>query len=194
MNLIELLEPNLRETLSQIDFKKGETIIAEGEVCQGVYLVAKGQVRIASYGLSGVEIVYNQIGVGGLFGNNLVFASDPRFRGHVMGDIDGTLIFINKERLIALLREDEEFLKEYLREQSDFGKSLNAKLKILSFPSPKDRLDFYLALNNGEVRFRSVTELAQALFLKRETLSRLLHHLERQGTIELTKGRIRLRP
>ena len=190
MQLIDSFMKHGGETLPIIPFSKGETLFREGDKCLGVYLVVRGKVKIASYSISGLEIVYNQIEEGGIFGNNLVFASDPTFRGNVLSDGQGELIFIPKARLLSLLRQDEELLSKYLQVQSDFGKSLNAKLKILSFPSAEERLDYYLSLHHGEARFTSVSSFAETLFLKRETLSRLLHDLDKRGKIKLSKGKI----
>ena len=71
-----------------------------------------------------------------------------------------------------------------MRAMADFGKSLNATIKLLSFSAAEDRLDFYLQTHGGEIAFVSVTQLANELFLSRETLSRLLTKEEKKGRIK----------
>ena len=190
MTLLSLLKNREDIKPQGLPLKKGDILCHEGEVCHGVYLVLKGAVKITSYALNGEEIIYNYVEEGGIFGNNLVFASDPSFRGNVIVAKVGEIIFIPKDQLIHLLQSDQEFLKEYLRLQSDFGKNLNAKLKLLSFSLAEDRLVFYLQQQGKSVSFSSVSALAESLFMKRETLSRLLHRMEAEGKIKLSKGRI----
>ena len=190
MTLLSLLKKQEGIKPQILPLRKGDILCHEGEVCHGVYLVLKGAVKISSYALNGEEIIYNYVEEGGIFGNNLVFASDPSFRGNVIAAKVGEIVFISKDQLVHLLQSDKEFLKEYLRLQSDFGKNLNAKLKLLSFSLAEDRLVFYLQQQGKSVTFGRVSALAESLFMKRETLSRLLHRMEAEGKIKLSKGRI----
>lgn len=190
MTLLSLLKKQEGIKPQILPLRKGDILCHEGEVCHGVYLVLKGAVKISSYALNGEEIIYNYVEEGGIFGNNLVFASDPSFRGNVIATKVGEIVFVSKDQLVHLLQSDEEFLKEYLRLQSDFGKNLNAKLKLLSFSLAEDRLVFYLQQQGKSVKFGSVSALAESLFMKRETLSRLLHRMEAEGKIKLSKGKV----
>ena len=156
----------------------------------GVGIVLEGKLRIRSYSLEGKEIVYNLLGAGEIFGNNLLFSSDETFRGSVVGESDGSILYIDKESLVGILQTNKDFLLEYLKAQSDFGKSLNARIKLLSLPSPEERLDYVLSLGKGSIQFKSLTVLSEQLHIKRETLSRLVHRLKKDGQITLEKHRI----
>ncbi|MCR5349312.1 MAG: Crp/Fnr family transcriptional regulator [Bacilli bacterium] len=168
-----------------IAFKKGEILFHEGDECHGFYVVLQGRVRIVSYTLSGSEIVYNEVERGHGFGNNLVFSSDPTFRGNVIGDSEGIICFVDRETLTSLLQSNKGFLEDYLRMQSDFGKSLNGKLKLATIGGAEERFIYYLTLKQGRIRYRSIAALADSLFMKRETLSRVIHGLERDGIIKI---------
>ena len=194
MNILDTLNNEESRLIEQKSFSKGEHLYREGEVCDGVFIVQQGLIKIVSYSLSGEEIIYNELGRGSLFGNNLVFSSDPRFRGNVIAYQEGSLSYIKKKALLTLLEANEKFLIAYLNIQSDFGKSLNEKIKILSFQSAEERLMFYLSQRNGEIRFKSLSSLAESLFLKRETLSRLVHRLEQEGRLVFEGKRIVLKP
>ena len=183
MNILDLLSKEERMKATRISFRKREILFQEGDLCKGVYVIEKGSIKIASFTLEGHEVVYNALGEGKMFGNNLAFSDEPYFRGSVIGDTGGMLSFFEKKSLLSLLQSNEAFLQEYLRIQSEFGKSLNAKIKLLSFASAEERFDFFLTLHKGVVSYSSVSALADSLFLKRETLSRLIHTLERKGKI-----------
>ena len=94
------------------------------------------------------------------------------------------VVSIKKDNLITLLSSNKEFLKEYLKIQSDFGKSLNSRIKLLSIDSALERFEYYLFINKGEIEFKTVTSLATELGLKRETLSRLISKLEKENVIK----------
>lgn len=191
MDIIDLLSEEERRKTKTLVFPRGHRVCEEGEICVGVYVVRKGSVKISSYSYEGKEIVYNLIERGGVFGNNLVFASDQRYRGNAIASSDCEITFIGKESLKELLAGNPRFLEEYLRIQSDFGKELNRKIKILSFDSARERLEFFLQSQGGEAAFKSVSELAEELFLSREATSRLIHGLAKEGSIEIGGKRIR---
>ena len=190
MSLLSHLSQKEIESCEIVSLDKEEIVLRESEPCRGVYLLKSGRIKISSFTLDGNEIVYNLIEGDGIFGNNLVFASDNRIRGNAIALEKTELVYIPKENLKEILMSNGEFLEEYLKAQADFGKELNLKIKILSFDSAKERLDFYLSQKEGKIVFRSVTELADRLFMKRETLSRLIHEEEKQGRIILQKNLI----
>lgn len=193
MLFLDVLKENELPYLNKLEFEKGEIIAQEGDSCDKVFLLREGRIKISSYTLSGEEIVYNVLNKGEIFGNNLLFSSDPSYRGNVIGLSKGSLYIIYKDDLLFLIQENKEFALAYLKAQSDFGKGLNAKLKLLSFNKAEDRFYFYLQMHGGKVSYSSLSSLADSLFLKRETLSRLVHLQERQGKIVIKNKMILLK-
>ena len=192
MKLLDTLNSQEKNLFERKTFAKEDHLFLEGQICPGVFYLESGEIEIASYSSSGKKIVYNQIRAGELFGFNLVFSSDPHFRGNVIASVDGSLLSLSKDRLVGLLQSNSAFLEEYLKAQSDFGKSLNEKIKLLGFDSAQERLLFFLQTHQGKATFASISDLAKRLFLERETLSRLVHRLEKEGKVILKKGTIEL--
>ena len=192
MELLDVVKRFPKE-FARKEFEKGDILAREGSLCHGVYIVLTGRVEVISFSLSGNKLVYNVIGPNEMFGNNLAYSSSPYFRGDVMASEKSAVAFIKKEDLTALLQKDAEALELYLQKQSDFGKSLNAKIKILSFDSAEERLSYYLRLNEGRIAFKTLSALAEELGLSREALSRLASRLEREGTIEKSRHQIILK-
>ena len=172
--------------------KKGESLFLEDDLCAQIGIVIKGEIRIISYLKDGKEIVYNVLDEGGVFGNNLIFSSNPSFRGDVIAYKDSAVYLINKETLIELLQTNEEFLIAYLNLQSDFGKSLNLKIKLLTFNNAEDRFMYYMQINKNQIRYKTISDLAKTLFLSREVLSRLIHKLEKNGQIKISDKTIKI--
>lgn len=188
--LLDLIQDSEKRFFRFENFSRGQIIFHENEECQELGLIIKGEVVISSYTYHGEEIVYNILKENDVFGNNLLFSSDPHYRGNIIVTKPSTLAFITRQYLLNLLRQNEAFLKAYLQVQSDFGKRLNANIKLLSFSSAEERFLYYLFLHDNRLNFSNVTRLAKDVFMKRETLSRLLSKLEKENKINRYKNLI----
>lgn len=184
MNITDLLTENEKQYLLLRKLQKDETLFHEGDRCRQIGIILKGSVAIVSYLSDGEEIIYNRLSEDGIFGNNLLFSSDPCYKGNVIAQSNDTLIaLILKEDLIRLLKDNEAFLSEYLRIQSDQGKQLNSRIRILSTDSAEARFFSYMHDHHDSVTYPSVSDLAKDLYLSREALSRLLSRLEKEKRI-----------
>lgn len=112
-----------------------------------------------------------------MFGNNLLFSSQPFYKGDVIAESDSGIILIKKDVLIGFLEENTDFLLAYLQIQADSGKRLHSRIRLLSIDSAQERFITYLRENGNKITYSSVSDLADDLFIRRETLSRLLSKL-----------------
>ena len=184
-NIIELLTKEEKTKVVIQKYKKNSLLFEEDEICTSIGVVLSGEVEITSYSFVGKEIVFNKIEPFGIFGNNLIFSSDPKYRGNVIATSDCVIALINKENLLYLLQHNRSFLEEYLKMHADFSKTLNSKIKLLSFNKAEERLDYYLYINYGKVKYKSITSLARELSLTREATSRLISTLSSEHKIEI---------
>ena len=183
-NILSHLNKDERKLLRVQNFEKGQILFHENDVCEAISIIVEGVVQIISYAFEDKEVVFNTLNKNQIFGNNLIFSSDPRYKGDVISLTKSTIVFIKKNDLITLLSSNNDFLINYLKIQSDFGKYLNSKIKLFSIDSAKERFEYYLFLNKGEINYKSITLLAKELNLKRETLSRLISKLEKENVIK----------
>ena len=181
-NLIKLLT-KYPQYLEKRTFKPQETIFLENDTCISVGIVKSGEISIKSYFASGKEVTYNVLEEGQMFGNNLIFSSTPRYRGDVISQKHSEIWFISRGNLLKLLKQDDELLVLYLTQQSDFSKSLNFKIKLLTISSAEDRLTYYLTFNKGKITYKSITKLANELYLTRESLSRTITKMVKEKKI-----------
>ena len=191
-NILNLLTKDELKSLKIVDSPKGETLFIEGDTCESVGIVKSGEVSIKSFLATGKEITYNVIEPGQMFGNNLIFSTNPIYRGDVVSEKDSEIYLLDKKTLVNLLSNNEKFLLAYLNYQSDFSKSLNLQIKLLSLESAKDRFEYYLTFNKGLIRYKSVSDLAKKLFLTRETLSRLISKMVKDDEISVKNKTITL--
>ncbi len=190
--IINIILRRYKETFESKSFKANETIFYEHDKCDHIGIVKNGEISIKSYFADGKEVTYNTLKTGQMFGNNLIFSSRPFYRGDVIAEKDSEIIFISKETLIDLLMNDQEFLMAYLSEQSDFSKTLNFKIKLLTISGAEDRFVYYLTFNNNKISFKSVTKLANELYMTRESLSRTIKKLKDSGRILVDQKTITL--
>lgn len=184
MNILDTLKPSQRALVKTKDYKKDTILFREFDECKEIGIVINGSVSIVSYLNDGKEIIYNTIEENGIFGNNLVFSSVPYYKGNIITNVDSKIAYISHDILIKLLKNNEAFLIEYQKIQSDFAKALNNTIKMLSIDSAEEKLYFYLHENNGKIKYDSITQLSKQLYMQRETLSRLISKLLKQKKIK----------
>ena len=182
-NILSLLSKEEQKLLEVKSANRGTYLFREGELCSKISIVVSGGVKIVSTHYSGNEVVFNVLESGEMFGNNLIFSDNPIYKGDVIATKDSTIVLIKKEHLEDILQSNKEFLIAYLNIQSNFGKKLNSTIKMLSMSSAEDRFMFYLHENGDQFSYHTITDLADILNLKRETLSRLLTKLEKENII-----------
>ena len=190
MNIIDLLNENERKLISIKEIKKGNILFNENEECLSVGVILEGVITISSYTFEGKEIVYNTINSDGVFGNNLIFSDHPYYKGNVIAKTNVKLALINKNNLIKLLQNNQQFLVKYLEIQSNFSKELNSKIKLLSFNKAEERFLYFLYIHYNKISFKNISSLADDLFLTREATSRLISKMVKEDIIIRNKNAI----
>ena len=193
MNITDLLSNKEKKTLIIKSLKKDDILFYELDLCECIGIILEGSVNITSYLEDGKQIIYNIINKDGIFGNNLLFSSNPYFKGDIQANCDTKIALIYKNNLIKLLQSNEQFLIEYIKHQSNFAKQLNSRIKLLSIDNAAERFYYYLHENNNIINIESVSELSRNLNLQRETVSRLLSKLIKENKIIKTKNIIKRR-
>ena len=188
----KLLIKNSGIQYDEVMARKNQTLFFEGDECKSIGIIISGKVSIISYLDDGQEIVYATLSKGEMFGNNLIFSSSPFYRGDVVAQEESIIAYITKEELMKALSKNVGLLEAYLKQQSDFSKTLNLKIKLLTIGNAKDRIIYYLTVNKKEVTYKSVTKLAKELYLTRESLSRTMYKLQKEGIIEIENKTIKL--
>ena len=188
--LLNVLSKKEHQLVKGYQIAKGNIVFHEGELCESIGIVVSGKIDIVSYSFEGKEQLINSLKAGEIFGNNLLFSSEPIYRGDVVAKEKSVIAFINRDNLVYLLQNNEDFLNLYLKAQSDKAKALTARIQLLSFTNAEERLFYYASKNNDVIIFKNVTTLAATIGVQRETLSRLLTSLIKRHLIKKEKGKI----
>jgi len=181
---------------------KGEQVFAKGEPIKGFYFLLEGKVKLAFLSSRGTEKIVDIINGGQSFGESMVLAERPwPFYAQVIQD--ARLLFIEKE-LFAELLEGESSLKDYLLgSMSQRLCDLFAHMEALCLQTSRERVVGYLLREIEQSRARGndehVVELpdtkantASLLNLTPETFSRIIHTLEREKIIDVSRRSVRV--
>ena len=190
IELLNVLNKEEHKLVKGYQVAKNNVIFHEGDVCETIGIIISGKVDIISYSFEGKELLINSLKAGEIFGNNLIFSSEPVYRGDVVAQEKSVIAIINKENLVYLLQNNKDFLNIYLKAQSDKAKLLTSRIQLLSLVNAEERLFYYASKNDNVITYKNVTTLAATIGVQRETLSRLLTSLIKRHLIKTEKGKI----
>lgn len=172
-------------------FRRGETVFAEGNTCDGMYVVVSGAVKVYKIGADGREHILHVAEAGDTFGEVAMFlgAGYPAFAGAVK---DSLTVFVRKAPLMELLERSPGLSFQILASLAAWTHRLVNKLENATLRDAAGRLAQYLLSREKESEVvLSVPKhtLAAHLGISSETLSRLLNRLEAAGCIS-GEGRV----
>jgi len=158
--------------LTEIECKKGEPILKEGEVCRAVYFISKGLCR-SYYNLEAKEI-NTEFYFENEFATNLrSLKTESKSEYTIEAYEKSTIIKIDKSKLLNAYNESSEVesfgrkvLELVMLKQEEHANSF----KLLS---PKQRFDNLISKQPDFLQRVSLTQIASYLGISRETLSRL---------------------
>ena len=114
IELLNVLNKEEHKLVKGYQVAKNNVIFHEGDVCETIGIIISGKVDIISYSFEGKELLINSLKAGEIFGNNLIFSSEPVYRGDVIAQEKSVIAIINKENLVYLLQNNKDFLNAYL--------------------------------------------------------------------------------
>jgi CRP/FNR family transcriptional regulator len=176
-------------------FEQGELIFAEGDPCQGLYVVESGTVKIFKTSSGGREQVLTVEGPGSSVAELPVFDGAP-YPASAIASSDATLLFISKKDFQALGLQHPEVALQVLRVVGARLRGLVSIIEELSFTTVRHRLLSLLLREAGQkgkqtprgIEFTFTTsnqELAFQIGTVRELVSRNLSRLQAAGLLKM---------
>lgn len=182
------------------EFRQNETIFAQGDPGQVLYLIEKGQVRIFVHGAEGHERPVIYYGPGDIFGELAVIDGLPRSASAVAME-DTAMFCLNRDRLRDHMRRTPQLAFNFMKALSVRVRHTTdqvGNLALLDVPSRLARKLLELAQSHGQVEADGVrinlnltqSELASAIGATRESINKALGNFKRQGLIRMEQGQI----
>ena len=172
-------------------YKANTLVFHEGEVCNHLGIILKGQLVISTLTTLEKDYVINILNEGDLFGDTLLFSEKTLFLGDGIVSKDSEILFISKLLLLEMLK-DQQFLLNFLSIVSKKSLDLRNRLKLLSHKSIEERILFYLSeqkkqTGSNKIPIKSKETLAQLLNIPRPSLSRELIKLKEKKIIDYNR-------
>ncbi len=183
------------------DYKKDAVILSRSYEGTGLYVITKGSVKVTENNSEGGEIILEMLGEHDYFGEmSLIDNKKPSANVTAMEDTE--LFFLAREEFIKLLKENPNIGIALLEEMTRRLRMTDTKIKSLSISNAEGRIAsalLQIAENTGRIHQGSVQvtlpyqhDIANLAGTSRETVSRVLHALEKKGLIEFDGSRIRI--
>ena len=162
-------------------YKEGDYVAHQGEVCDKIAIMIEGAVCSVMINDYGKELILGNINSPNLLGYSYIFATNNKFNVNIIAKTPCEMIFIERERIVALMHERPVFMQSFMRGMSDVSMKVFKRLFELNLHKLKQRLLSYIEQHD---ELPKLTELAKQLGVTRPSLSRALAELRRDGLIK----------
>jgi CRP/FNR family transcriptional regulator, dissimilatory nitrate respiration regulator len=178
-------------------FKTGSLIAHSGEELTSLMLVAEGIVKGEMVDYTGRIIKIEDIPSSGVLASGFLFGSRNSFPVNVTATSDTTLVIIEKENFLRLLKTDNNILVNFLDMISNRSQFLSEKIKFLNFKTIKGKLVQFIlqrtSLEKPTCRLEMTqAELADYFGVARPSVARALKEMEEENLIVATGKQIRV--
>lgn len=184
-------------------YPKKMLVVQEGEPGSSMFIIIRGSVKVSSYAADGREVVLSILEKGDFFGEMALLDEDPR-SATVTTMEDSELGQIRRTDFERLMLEMPQIMRKLLAEVVSRLRRTSSVLERVSTMDVPQRLYNYLrdyCARHGartvdgcyEVRLPTHQLLADQLSTSRETVSRAISALKKDGVIQSLQGRGRVR-
>ncbi len=178
----------------QISIPAGTKVFGPGDVCEGLPLVLKGEVRVQMACASGNEIVLYRIKAGDICALSLsCLLSKNRHRAEAVVDEDTEVLVLPLANVERLMDEAPGFRRVVLQSYGERLQTLMLVVEEVAFQRVDQRLaERLIDRQRDGVVSATHHDLAVELGTAREVVSRLLKTFEHKGLVKLARGQVEL--
>lgn len=167
----------------------GEILWEAGDPSTFVVWVEEGILEVVQHSLQGEDAVLNRLGVGELAGEMSCLDGQPhsatlRAAGPVRVKI------MDRQAFLIWLREHPERWEKLIHRQSQRIRGLSKRLAEVSFDPVQLRLARFLLAQSENDIIMTQQQLAEYLAATRESVSKALSSMGRQGWVKTSRGKI----
>lgn len=184
-------------------YPKRMLIVQEGESGDSMFIILEGSVKISSYAVDGREVVLSLLEKGSFFGEMVLLDAEPR-SATVMTMEDTELGRIRRTDFERLMLQMPQLTRKLLAEMVSRLRRTSSVLERVSTMDVPQRLYNYMrdyclrfgspdANGSFEVKLPTHQLVADQLSTSRETISRAISALKKEGIIVPLQGRGQVR-
>ncbi len=182
-------------------YDRGQAIFLEGEPCAGLYVVARGEVKVFKVSPQGREQILHRLDPGDTFNDVAALDGGPN-PASATALSDATLCLIARPDIQRLAQAHPALAWALIESVARRARHLVAMVEDLALRSVKERLARLLLAEAERIpaagaldrsRMLSQAEMAARLGTVREMIGRALRDLDDDGIISLDRHRIVIR-
>ena len=96
-----------------VEYRRGEAIFTQGEPCEHVMYIQKGNVKLSVLSKAGREAVVAMLGAGEFFGEGCL-AGQPARMGSATATADSTILLVNKAQMVRVLHKQHALSDRFI--------------------------------------------------------------------------------
>lgn len=178
-------------------FRKGDIVFHQGDPGDSLHLVRQGMFAIRASTPSGAALIVDILVPSEVFGEFAVFSNQRRRTTSVIALSQGATLAVEREQLRAAIGSRPELAEELIATIIGKAESTTQRLvEMLHVPAELRVLRALLSMSTKEEDSSPVRltqdELASFAATTRPTANRVLREEEERGTVELSRGQVKV--
>ena len=179
------------------EYKKGEIIASQGELCSSLSVILEGKAIIETIYRNGKVLTLSTFKVSDVFAEALIFAKTREYPATVMAVENSKILSFPKETMLNIMKYNSKFAENILELLSQKVVILNRKINLIELDTIRKKvckllLDNHQKTNSYNMKIDSKKDVAKDLGVERPSLSRELIKMKKENLIDFNLKEIKI--
>jgi CRP/FNR family transcriptional regulator, cyclic AMP receptor protein len=195
---------SLTRLASRRQYPKETVVFFENEEGDFFFMIVTGRIKVTILGDDGREVILSILGPGDFFGEMALLDNEPRSATAIAVE-DTELLSLHRHDFQSVLADNRSIMSALIKILTSRIRKANHQISTLALLDVYGRVARVIVdmareegrrLKDGRIAFRRAThqEIANRIGTTRETVTRMLKDLERQGMIHVEGREIVVQP
>jgi CRP/FNR family cyclic AMP-dependent transcriptional regulator len=195
---------SLARLASRRRYPKDTVVFFENEEGDFFFMIVEGRIKVTILGDDGREVILSILGAGDFFGEMALLDNEPRSATAIAVE-DSELVSLHRHDFQSVLADNRSIMSALIKILAARIRKANHQISTLALLDVYGRVarvivdmarDEGRRLKDGRIAFRRAThqEIANRIGTTRETVTRMLKDLERQGMLHIEGKEIVVQP
>jgi CRP-like cAMP-binding protein len=195
---------SLARLASRRRYAKDAVVFFENEEGDFFFMIVEGRIKVTILGDDGREVILSILGIGDFFGEMALLDNEPRSATAIAIE-DSELVSLHRHDFQSVLADNRSIMSALIKILAARIRKANHQISTLALLDVYGRVarvivdmarDEGRRLKDGRIAFRRAThqEIANRIGTTRETVTRMLKDLERQGMLHIEGKEIVVQP
>jgi CRP-like cAMP-binding protein len=202
--LTEVDFASLAKVANRRRYPKDSVVFFENEQGDFFFMILEGRIKVTILGDDGREVILSLLGSGDFFGEMALLDNEPRSATAIAVE-DSELLSLHRNDFQSVLSDNRSIMVGLIKVLTARLRRANHQISTLALLDVYGRVARVIVdmareegrrLKDGRIAFRRAThqEIANRIGTTRETVTRMLKDLERQGMIHIEGREIIVQP